>query len=59
MPISTTRSRVSGEEHEDLGGIAEADVTQGELPQRVVGHVIPKNEDQCQTTKKVDPMIAR
>jgi hypothetical protein len=28
------------------------------LTQRVVGHVIPENEDQRQASEKVDPVIA-
>lgn len=51
--------RKTCQKHENLGRIAETEVTQGDLPQRVVGHVIPKDEDQCQATKKVDPVIAR
>ncbi|MNO82326.1 hypothetical protein D3C76_735990 [compost metagenome] len=51
--------RETCQEHEDFGGIAEAEIAQGNLTQRIVWHVIPENEDQCQTAKKIDPVIAR
>ena len=50
--------RITGQKHENFGGIAETEVTRGDLTQRVVGHVIPEDEDQRQASKKVDSMIA-
>ncbi|CAI8957181.1 hypothetical protein EMIT0P294_40247 [Pseudomonas sp. IT-P294] len=50
--------RITGEKNENFRSIAEAEITQGDLTQRVVGHVIPENEDQRQAPEKVDSVIA-
>ncbi len=50
--------RVAREEYEDFGRVTEAEVTQGQVAQRVLRNVIPEYEDQGQSTKKVDPVVS-
>ncbi|MNF71272.1 hypothetical protein D3C84_532180 [compost metagenome] len=57
FPVGQDR-RVTGEKHENFRGIAETEVTRGDLTEGVVRHVIPEDEDQRQASKKVDSVIA-
>ncbi|MNP10926.1 hypothetical protein D3C76_1030900 [compost metagenome] len=50
--------RVAGKEDENLRSIAETDVAQGDLAQRVVRDVIPEDEDQRQAPKEIDARVA-
>jgi hypothetical protein len=50
--------KVSGNEHEALGGIAEAVITKGQPGDDVIRNVIEENHPQPDAAKEVEPQIA-
>ncbi len=46
------------QKHENFSSIAKAEVAQGQLRERIFRYVIPKDEDQRQTSKEIDSMVA-
>ncbi len=49
---------VARDEHEDLGGVAEAVVAHGDPAHRVVGNVVEKDEPQREPAEEVEPQVA-
>ena len=51
--------RETGEQHEDLGRVGEAEVTQREMGKPVVGDVIDEDEQQREPAEKIDLHVYR
>ena len=57
-PAVDERRRIAGDEYEDLGGVAEAVVADGDPADRVRGNMIEKDQPERQPAKQIEPHVA-